>query len=161
MTVSQLVLQPDASGWLVITNGRHMRTGELRGCTDDEAIFNDPGQIKAEYLAASVAAAKEIYQQRLRPVMGTPRARLRNQPQLVEASVPNGGTYANGLHYPQVPLRPTTQSQQWGQLWADQGCQGVGTTLPVASPAGTRNLWTCVFLQPQTVVTVLTTWCAI
>jgi len=58
------------------------------------------------------------------------------------------------MHYTPVPLVPTFASQQWGQQWADQGHQGVATTLPVAPPAGGQNLWLCVYLQPGTVITV-------
>jgi hypothetical protein len=143
---------PGATGWVIITNRRHDNpTRSLPGCPAHEAVFNDPDVTAAEYLAASVAAAGEIYQARLQPV-GLFNIRLRHRPQLVEATLPNGAPYINGLHYVPVPLQPTTASQQWGQQWADQGKQGVQTTLPVAPPPGRQNLWTCIYLQPGTTV---------
>jgi hypothetical protein len=145
---------PSATGWVIVTNRRHNNPiGTLPGCTEHEAVFNVPGTTPAEYLAASVAAAGEIYRARLEP-MGLQHIRLRHRPQLVEAILPNGAPYINGRYYTPVPLVPTTASQQWGQQWADQGKQGVETTLPVAPPPGRQNLWTCVYLQRGTVLTV-------
>jgi hypothetical protein len=143
-----------ATGWVVVTNRRHSNpTGVLPGCPEHEAVFNHPTMIAAEYLAASVAAAREIYQGRLEP-MGLLKIRLKRRPQLIEAILPTGGPYFDGMYYTPVPLVPTFASQQWGQQWADQGHQGVATTLPVAPPPGGHNLWTCVYLQPGTVVRV-------
>lgn len=148
-------LAPGATGWVIITDRRHdNNAGALPGCPAHQAVFNDPHVTAAEYLAASVAAAEDIYQARLQP-MGLRGIRPRHRPQLVEVTLPNGAQYIDGLHYAPVPLQPTTGSQPWGQRWADQGNQGVGTTLPVAPPPGLRNLWTCVYLQPGTVVVVL------
>lgn len=142
-----------ATGWVIVTDRRHNPDGTLPGCPEHEAVFNVPNMTAAEYLAASVAAAGEIYRARLQP-MGLNHIRLRHRPQLVEAILPNGASYINGRHYTPVPLRPTISSQQWGQQWADQGNQGVETTLPVAPPPGRQNLWTCVYLQRETVLTV-------
>lgn len=159
---AQQASPPSLTGWVVITNQRHDNpTRMLSGCPEHDAVFNHPDVTAAEYLAASVAAAGEIYQARLQPV-GLSNIRLRRRPQLVEATLPNGAPYINGLHYAPVPLQPTTASRQWGQQWADQGNQGVQTTLPVAPPPGRQNLWTCVYLQPGTAVIVRgsTSWTA-
>jgi hypothetical protein len=148
-------LKPGASGWIVITNGRHHNSSEtLPGCPEHHAVFNDPTVIAAEYLAASVRAAEEIYKARLGP-MALDEVRTKNLPERVKVNLPAEGSYVDGLHYVPVPLRPTTISQQWGQQWADGGHQGVGTRLPVAPPPGRKNLWTCVYLRPNTVLAVI------
>jgi hypothetical protein len=152
--VQQYNPRPDSTGWIVVTNRRHSNpTRELPGCPDHDAVFNDPTITSAEYLAASVAAAREIYEAKLKP-MGLLNIRLKRRPQLVEAILPTGSAYIDRMYYTPVPLLPTSASQQWGQQWADQGHQGVRTTLPIAPPPGGENLWTCVYLQPGTVVTV-------
>lgn len=150
---TQQNLASGTTGWVIITDRRADNAGTLPGCPADHAVFNDPDAIPAEYLAASVAAAKEIYEARREP-MGLRGIRPRRPPQLVEATLPNGAPYIKGLYYTPVPLQPTKASRQWGQRWADQGNQGVMTTLPVAPPPGRPNLWTCVYLRPGAVVVV-------
>ena len=150
-------MHPGTSGWVVVTDRRHHGSGgRLPGCPRHEAVFNDPDETAAEYVAASVAAAVSIYEERLSP-MGLRGIRLRRGPELVRVTLPATGTYVDGRGYVPVPLVPSNASQQWGQLWAAQGHQGVCTGLPLPPPAGTKNLWTCVFLGLETVLVVTET----
>jgi hypothetical protein len=145
---------PGNHGWVVITDQRHRNPAQaLPGCPSHEAVFNDPLQTMAEYLAGSAAAAKAIYHARLAP-MGLGRVRLRRHPELVQAELPAATSYVDQLAHAPVPLAPTPTTQQWGELWAAANYQGICTTLPVPCPAGTSNLWTCVFLHVATVVRV-------
>jgi len=78
----------------------------------------------------------------------------------VKAELAAAASYVDQLAHAPVPLTPTPASQQWGELWAAANHQGICTTPPVPCPAGTNNLWTCVFLHVSTVVTVAssTSW---